>query len=232
MVKKFIKAHQPDTSIPLTCPKELRAKLSEQINAHKKLVHHIVNKYKYTGVSEADLFMEGLIGLFTSIQKFDPSKKVSFSTYAYYWIRGKILRYLHTVKKPSNNMDIVSYENPICIDGYFNHSTSDVLYHHEEEDHNQEYEKILRIVISLLDQNMKTIAVERLFTNEPKTLKELGNMMGMSGESARRLEKKTIETIRNIIQTLGLKLNGYISTIDCCVICLMLLFHIKIIERI
>ncbi len=62
---------------------------------HLRLVVRIAFEYynKYF-CSLFDLIQEGNVGLMFAIKKFDPSKKVRLSTYAQWWIRAYILKYL------------------------------------------------------------------------------------------------------------------------------------------
>ena len=66
----------------------------EIIKHNLKLVVSIAKKYtKITKfLSFEDLIMEGNVGLFTAIEKFDISKGFKFSTYATHWIKQAILR--------------------------------------------------------------------------------------------------------------------------------------------
>lgn len=58
------------------------------------LVHHIVKRFLGRGYDAEDLFQIGSIGLIKSIDKFDLSYDVKFSTYAVPMITGEIKRFL------------------------------------------------------------------------------------------------------------------------------------------
>ncbi len=58
------------------------------------LVHHIVKRFLGRGYDAEDLFQIGVIGLIKSIDKFDTSYDVKFSTYAVPLITGEIKRFL------------------------------------------------------------------------------------------------------------------------------------------
>lgn len=63
--------------------------------SHLRLVVKIAFKYYnqyYCGLF--DLIQEGNLGIIMAIKKFDPLKKVRFSTYAQWWIKAYILKYL------------------------------------------------------------------------------------------------------------------------------------------
>ena len=62
------------------------------ITSNLGLVISIAKKYISGGMPLPDLIQEGSLGLITAIDKFDPGKKLRFSTYATYWIRQAITR--------------------------------------------------------------------------------------------------------------------------------------------
>jgi RNA polymerase sigma factor (sigma-70 family) len=68
------------------------------------LVRKIAFKYQGRGCEVLDLFAEGLIGLDKAIEKFDVSKGFKLSTYATWWIRQAVTRYIadnsRTVRVP------------------------------------------------------------------------------------------------------------------------------------
>ena len=64
------------------------------INGNLKLVLSVIQKFNNRGENLDDLFQVGCIGLIKSIDNFDISQNVKFSTYAVPMIIGEIRRYL------------------------------------------------------------------------------------------------------------------------------------------
>src|SRR5438067_3122966 len=54
----------------------------------------IAAEYFHSGADQLDLIQEGNVGLMQAIRKFDASKGVRFYSYAAWWVRAYILRYL------------------------------------------------------------------------------------------------------------------------------------------
>ena len=64
------------------------------INCNLRLVLSVVKKFSSRGENPDDLFQVGCVGLIKSIDNFDTSQNVKFSTYAVPMIIGEIRRYL------------------------------------------------------------------------------------------------------------------------------------------
>lgn len=74
---------------------EERKKARDQlVEANLRLVLNIAKQYRYMGIPFTDLISEGTIGLMTAIDKFKPELGHRLSTYATWWIRQRILRYI------------------------------------------------------------------------------------------------------------------------------------------
>jgi RNA polymerase primary sigma factor len=68
------------------------------IRANLRLVVKIARSYLGAGVSLEDLIAEGNLGLIRAVEAFDPSMNTRFSTYASYWIKQSIKRFLVTTR--------------------------------------------------------------------------------------------------------------------------------------
>ncbi|MDR1694188.1 MAG: RNA polymerase factor sigma-32 [Lactobacillaceae bacterium] len=64
------------------------------ITSHLKLVVKIVSQYKGYKLSLSEMISEGNLGLLNALEKFDPEKGYRFSTYAMWWIRAYVQKYI------------------------------------------------------------------------------------------------------------------------------------------
>lgn len=64
------------------------------VTSHLRLVVKVVSKYRGYGLSAAEMISEGNIGLLYAIEKFEPEKGFRFSTYALWWIKASVQKYI------------------------------------------------------------------------------------------------------------------------------------------
>src|SRR5688572_9230660 len=80
----------------------LRARIARE---YEPLVLSAARKYQATGEPFEDLSQEGMIGLMTAIDGYDPAKGIKFSTYAMHFVLGHIKHYLRDkgklIKEPA-----------------------------------------------------------------------------------------------------------------------------------
>ena len=62
--------------------------------ANLRLVVKIAMEYRRAWTNTLDLVQEGNVGLMEAVQRFDPYQGVKLSSYAVYWIRAYILKYI------------------------------------------------------------------------------------------------------------------------------------------
>ncbi len=79
---------------PKTSPSARESAREKLILTNIRLVINIAKQYLHTGVPLMDLISEGTIGLMIAIEKFNPRKGFKLSTYATWWIRQRILRFI------------------------------------------------------------------------------------------------------------------------------------------
>lgn len=89
--------------------KKAKAAVDQLIEHNLKLVIKIAGDYCHPGLEIDDLISEGSIGLQKAAIRFDPSHGAKFSTYAAWWIKQSIQRYLsnngRTIRVPNHMLD-------------------------------------------------------------------------------------------------------------------------------
>ncbi len=81
LAAKFYKTRDPEIAYKL-------------VTANLRLVVKIAHEYRRAAFNLLDLIQEGNVGLMHAVQKYDPFRGVKLSSYAAWWIRAYILRYL------------------------------------------------------------------------------------------------------------------------------------------
>ncbi len=84
------------------------------LELQEKLVYSVINKYANI-YNKDDLFQVGMIGALTAYQKYDESLGVKYSTYAYKYILGEVLKYLREDRNIRVSRDIINDYKKILI---------------------------------------------------------------------------------------------------------------------
>lgn len=164
----------------------------------------VAKKFANRGARLDDLIQEGNVGLMKAIEHFDPKKNVRFATYAVWWIRAYITRYLKDNRSQvrggeSERGSMVDYSLDASIDDdgettFLDRledngpSPQDVFLSREQDKEVQEALAKVRKRIGDLGWDILT---ERLTQDKPLTLEELGQRWGVSRERVRQVELKT-----------------------------------------
>ena len=64
------------------------------VEAHLRLAAKIASEYYCSPADRADLLQEASLGLIEAVRHFDPERNVKLSTYASFWVRAFVLRFL------------------------------------------------------------------------------------------------------------------------------------------
>ena len=202
--------------------------LDQILVSHYKIVLFIANKYSKLGFNYNDLVIEGMLGLFISLDKYDTNKKIKFGTYAYFWIRAKILTFItkfssilsgvnqysqNKIKQKYNKND--EEEEPI----FYNHnkllreiSLDQKVYEDsdlsdfipfdisiENDEIDQEFLEIMRIAMSFLTEQERFVIEKRYLIENAMSMQEISNHLGVSYETVRKAQKKAIDKIKTFI---------------------------------
>ena len=218
-----------------------------------KLVVKISLEYYSTYLNILDLIQEGNVGLLHAVKKFNPYKGTKFSTYASFWIRAYILKYImdswslvkigttqsqrklfYRLEKEKQKLEAigifpapkllastldvkeeevedmqkrlaypdVSLEAPLHDEG--DDTIMDVIKagsNVEEIVADKEKSEILSVKIAEFKEtlNDKEIYIfnNRIMTDEPVTLQEIGSKLSISRERVRQIENKVLKKFKD-----------------------------------
>lgn len=175
------------------------------IEHNLRLVAYIVNKHYSEARDQEDLISVGTIGLIRAAETFDPSKDITFSTYASTCIQNQIKMYFRKNKHRSSEVYIY---DPIDTDKNGNEITmadifSDNVCVDDEVDLNIDKQKLYKAVNSVLDERERDIIVKRYGlvsegnAGKPLTQREVAALLGISRSYVSRIEKRAIDKLRD-----------------------------------
>lgn len=179
------------------------------INHNVAFVLSMCRRYQGKGCRMDDLVQEGMIGLLKAVEHFDPAKGNRFSTYASWWIRAyvqKFLRDMRATVKPivappgeerralprdfSLDSPIGDDEDTTYLDRLAdNDPTPEDDFMRSEA--SAEVRNALKRVKKRIGGLGWDIVQQRLEEDAPRTLEEIGKDWGLSRERVRQVEKST-----------------------------------------
>jgi len=139
------------------------------------LIKSVASKYKKEGVPFEDLIQEGFLGLLEAKERFDPSKKVKFSTYAFYWIKKKILEAIQKEKIQSLNSIELNEE---ILEGSIWEKTYELNIFPEKN-------------LTPLEQK-----IFELYFQQGKTLSQIAKELGIRREKVRQIKQLLLRKIK------------------------------------
>ncbi len=226
--------------------------------ANLRLVVKIAMDYRRVWTNVLDLIQEGNLGLLQGVQRFDPHRGVKLSTYAAYWIRAYILKYLidnirlvrvgssraerklffqlnrarreleragfeAEPKLLAEKLDVKESEvidmerrlsqSDLSIDAPTSDESGSATFGDflaspgasveslvADEDMRATFREIVDAFAVDLDERGQQILRERVLADEPRTLQEIGDDLGVTRERVRQLEKKLVDQLREYLR--------------------------------
>ena len=172
------------------------------VNHNMRLVAHIIKKYYANYSDQEDVISIGTIGLIKAINTFDYTRGPRLATYASRCIENEIFMHFRIKKKSAVE---VSMDEPIDTDSEGNPLTfSDIIYSDEtvfdDVDLKMKAEKLYEYLENIKDKRNKEIIIMRygLYDTDPMTQKEIAKKLGISRSYVSRIEKKTIDELRQL----------------------------------
>lgn len=221
--------------------------------ASLRLVVKIALEYQRAYMSLLDLIQEGNLGLLQAIRKFDPYMGTKFSSYAAWWIRAYILKYIldnwslvrfgtsnekrrlfFNLKREKDRLEAAGYVpgpkllaerfgvsedeiieaeqavegRDLSLDAYIGNEAEnrhidflrDTRPPVDEQLAEDEYSKLLKEKFARFAETLKPrermIFENRLVAEEPMTLQEIGDKLGITRERVRQLESNIIKKLK------------------------------------
>lgn len=189
---------------------EARTRLAK---ANLPFVVAIARRFASRGARLDDLIQEGNVGLMKAIEHFDSKKNVRFATYAVWWIRAYITRYLKDNRSQVRGgqgergaMVDFSLDTPIDDESESTYVDSledtgqgqELSYLRSEQD--AAVAQALTKVKKRIGDLGWDILQERLTQDKPRTLEELGARWGVSRERVRQVELKTKDFLARYLE--------------------------------
>jgi RNA polymerase sigma-32 factor len=232
------------------------------ITANLKLVVKLAHEYTRAGKNLLDLIQEGNVGLVQAVEKYDPNRGVKLSSYAAWWIRAYILRFIlqnarivrlgttatqrklffnlrkekaklermgfrPTTDRVAKAMQVPEHEvidmeqrlgaPDASLDAPLDRDDNgrsrmeliesigvrpDTI--REESEFRERLHEVLMAFGLRLKGRERELFEQRLMTDDPKTLQELGDAFGISRERTRQLEMRLMARLKTYLRaTLG-----------------------------
>jgi RNA polymerase primary sigma factor len=189
-----------------------RAARDELVRRHLPLVVSFSLSQSRGTLPLEELIQEGNLGLLRAMEKYDPDAGTRFSTYALWWIRAYVWRYLKmarsAVRPRSGTVALadLSLDAPLGDDGdgtYLERiededPTPDASYADAEKD--ARIRGALQKVRRRVGEMGWDIIHARLEKDPPDTLEQIGRRWGVSRERVRQVELELKQFLRGYLQ--------------------------------
>ncbi len=162
------------------------------VQANLRLVVSIAKRHVTASEDFFGLVSDGNISLIRAVEKFDYSRGNKFSTYASWAIMKNFARSIPDEFRHRDRFRTSLYE-------MFNGRVDDGSDAYEQETAQKLRQQQIDTILTRLDEREQTIIISRFgldYSQEPQTLKEVGEHLGVTKERVRQLEARALEKLR------------------------------------
>jgi RNA polymerase primary sigma factor len=180
------------------------------VRARQELVRHnlafvvaVARKQRRGTVRLDDVIQEGNVGLMRAVEKFDPDAGTRFSTYAVWWIRAYIGKYLKEARSSVRPQSGTVAQADFSLDSAVDDENETTHLERIEDDapgpedvfFSAEADGDVRDALGRVRKRVGELGWDiihnRLQQDEPRTLEEIGKRWGVSRERVRQVELRT-----------------------------------------
>lgn len=200
------------------------------VQANLRAVVKIASRYQRPDVGLLELIQEGNMGLIQAVRRFNPTRGVRLVTYASWWVRAYVQRYLQeklphttgTVSLNGANLNSVEDEGPrrrsipvkeISLDQPMGDEARNSLSAMLADERPTQEESLMEAQSAIvlkgwvqehlrgLDVQERQVIASRYLHESPRTLKEIGAEMGLSRQRIHQIELKARRKLGAALQS-------------------------------
>ena len=182
------------------------------IEQHMFLVRSVVRSFvDVRDPRKDDLTQEGSIGLFKALERFDAGRGVQFGTYAVWWIRAKIRRYLNHQQQPEGmlSLNYRGLDDDEEFGAQLAAEAPDLVNELGDDDLRTTVRGIAETVARRLDRTSSRRAKSnphphliilrgRWLAVDPQMLQEVGTVLKCSRERVRQIETTLLQNLADV----------------------------------
>jgi RNA polymerase primary sigma factor len=187
--------------------------------ARQRLVRHnlafvvaIARKQRRGTVRLDDVIQEGNVGLMRAVEKFDPDAGTRFSTYAVWWIRAYVGKYLKEARSSVRPQSGTVAQADLSLDSAVDEENETTHLERIEDDAPGPEDTFLATEADLevrdaLGRIRKRVGElgwdiihNRMQQDQPRTLEEIGKRWGVSRERVRQVELRTKQFLARYLE--------------------------------
>lgn len=168
------------------------------VAANLRLVVQVARGFTKNLSILADLIQEGTLGLFDALGKFDRQRGYKFSTYAVYFVRGKMVQFL---SENSGQVQLDDDEcNPIILqDSEECHSPATLLEQAQDDHVKTRIQELLSYFEQTLSSRDREIFKSLWRSEQRTTLMELSRIHGLTKPRIHQIHKEILSQLKTFL---------------------------------